>query len=106
MDWHAQRAIYIILEIYQMPLIVPKPYFSLFMVASTQCHNTPKTNKVPSRKHSVITLSRNVKAKKNAKTGLEEPQVSLLKRKWKFQMRNCITKKQLSDPRVKRGWKR
>lgn len=39
----------------------------------TQCHNTPKTNKVLSRKHSVTTLSRNVKAKKNAKTGLEEP---------------------------------
>lgn len=41
MDWHAQRAIHIILEIYQMPLIVPKPYFSLFMVALTHSVTTP-----------------------------------------------------------------
>lgn len=73
MDWHAQRAIHIILEIYQMPLIVPKPYFSLFMVALTHSVTTPLKQTEFHQENTVTTLSRNVKAKKNAKTGFEEP---------------------------------
>lgn len=73
MDWHAQTMIYIVLEMSQLPLIIPRTYCSLFMAALTQCHNPLKTNDAPSRKHSVTALSRNVKAKRSAETRSEEP---------------------------------
>lgn len=51
----------------------PKAIFQpVYGGLDTQCHNTPKTNKFH-QENTVTTLSRNVKAKKNAKTGFEEP---------------------------------
>lgn len=41
-DWHAQRIICVILGMSQMPLIIPRTYFGLFMVALTPSWPSPK----------------------------------------------------------------
>lgn len=42
--------IYIVLEMSQMPLIIPRTYFSLFMAALAQCHNFPQNKQCSFKK--------------------------------------------------------